>query len=203
MCSTPLQDAAEGTKLAISAAELEKVASESFILTKHDIMHKVQIMFGEHAKKTDLLIDAMPKDAKEKLPRNMPKISKGENYRRMPWVMLDHPAHFSGKDIFALRTFFWWGHGFSVQLLLTGKYLNLQQLFFRQAQQNSNLFVSTLHDMWAHDFVECYPVSLGDYTCNEHASYFKVGCTFPILEWNNMPRLLTGATEQILNVLVN
>ena len=51
-----------------------------------------------------------------------PKISKGENYRGLPYVMLDYPRLFGREEVLAIRTFFWWGHGFSVTLHLKGGY---------------------------------------------------------------------------------
>ena len=52
-----------------------------------------------------------------------PKISKGEKYKGLPWVMLDYPRIFGKEDIMAIGTRFWWGHYFSVTLHLKGGYL--------------------------------------------------------------------------------
>jgi len=51
------------------------------------------------------------------------KISRGENYQLLPYLVLDCPTFFSKDDIFAYRTMFWWGHFFSFTLHLQGKYL--------------------------------------------------------------------------------
>lgn len=51
-----------------------------------------------------------------------PKISKGEQYKEMPYVVLDYPRFFSKENVFAIRTFFWWGHYFSITLQLKGAY---------------------------------------------------------------------------------
>ena len=48
------------------------------------------------------------------------KISRGENYRGLPYLILDYPAYFSQKDIFAFRTMFWWGHFFQCRTTSTG-----------------------------------------------------------------------------------
>ena len=50
------------------------------------------------------------------------KISKGENYEGLPYVMLDYPRIFGREDVFAIRTMMWWGHYFSVTLHLKGRY---------------------------------------------------------------------------------
>ena len=53
------------------------------------------------------------------------KISRGENYRGLPWVILDYPRIFGREDVLAIRTMFWWGHPFSVTLHLKGRYQTL------------------------------------------------------------------------------
>src|SRR5258706_1001549 len=61
------------------------------------------------------------------LPPNWlsPKISKGENYKGLPWMVLDYPRAFGREDVLAIRTLFWWGHYFSVTLHLKGRYKTL------------------------------------------------------------------------------
>jgi hypothetical protein len=54
-----------------------------------------------------------------------PKISRGENYRGLPWVMLDYPRAFGREDVLAIRTMFWWGHGFNVTLHLKGRWMDV------------------------------------------------------------------------------
>lgn len=58
----------------------------------------------------------------QELGRNGPKISRGENYKGFPWVVLDYPRSFGREDVFAIRSLFWWGHYFSVTLHLKGRY---------------------------------------------------------------------------------
>ena len=50
-----------------------------------------------------------------------PKIFKGENYRQLPYIVLDYPRHFSTDRVFAFRSMFWWGKEFSFTLHLQGK----------------------------------------------------------------------------------
>ncbi|NJO02163.1 MAG: hypothetical protein HC880_11165 [Bacteroidia bacterium] len=48
------------------------------------------------------------------------KISRGENYLNLPYLVLDFPRLINPENIFALRTMFWWGHEFSCTLHLQG-----------------------------------------------------------------------------------
>lgn len=49
------------------------------------------------------------------------KISKGENYLGLPYLMLDFPRNFSPDHMLAVRTMIWWGNFFSCTLLASGK----------------------------------------------------------------------------------
>ncbi len=46
------------------------------------------------------------------------KVTRGENYLDMPYVVLDAPQLKSNKLAGKLRIMFWWGHYISVQLFL-------------------------------------------------------------------------------------
>lgn len=50
------------------------------------------------------------------------KISKGENYNGLPYLVLDFPSVFDKENILSFRTMFWWGNFFSVTLHLQGIY---------------------------------------------------------------------------------
>ncbi len=46
------------------------------------------------------------------------KVTKGENYKRLPYVVVDCPQ-LSGPHLpLACRTLFWWGYGFSFNLII-------------------------------------------------------------------------------------
>lgn len=69
------------------------------------------------------------KDQKAILPANClqraGKISKGENYRGLPYLVLDYPRLLAKDNIFSFRTMFWWGNFFSCTLHLQGQSLGL------------------------------------------------------------------------------
>ena len=102
------------TKITLSPKELSLVTDPAFILTKRAIIEKVYELFARNIE----VIKSEFETAAVKLPlavaSGTPKISKGENYRQLPYVMLDFPRCFSGNDVFALRTLFWRGPCFSL-----------------------------------------------------------------------------------------
>lgn len=52
------------------------------------------------------------------------KISKGEQYQGLPYVIADFPRLFSQEAVFAYRIMFWWGHYFSLTWHLQGQILD-------------------------------------------------------------------------------
>lgn len=51
------------------------------------------------------------------------KISKGEQYKDLPYFILDYPRLFTQKEVFAFRSMLWWGHHYSTTLHLQGSFL--------------------------------------------------------------------------------
>ena len=137
-------------KVLFSAEELRLVRDPAVILTKNSVMAKVvelmaaqsegyrpvwegaiaRAVAADDAAKNREATDGLAAASRTgglagELMAASPKISKGENYRGLPWVMLDYPRFFGREDVFAIRTMFWWGHAFSTTLHLKGKYREL------------------------------------------------------------------------------
>ena len=127
-------------KVQLSAEEMRLVRDPAWILTKNSVMGKVVGMMGQ-----------LSGGWKE------PKISKGENYKGLPWVMLDYPRVFGKEDVYAIRTFFLWGHAFSITLHLKGIYREkfLPAILARQAELAAAGFgMGISDDEWAHEHTE-------------------------------------------------
>jgi len=108
------------TKIQFLPAEMAFVSSPDIILTKNAIVQKIKSFLEEiQIKQFDIL-----KKYSSKLPAEVlkisPKISRGENYKGLPWLVLDNPSYFQHNNIFAVRTMFWWGNFFSITLHLSG-----------------------------------------------------------------------------------
>src|SRR6185369_14445953 len=107
-------------KIRLSQKELELVSNTEWILTKNEVITKAKLLLGsvldEQIKWLSHHKLILPSEIKE----SSPKISKGENYRGLPYMVLDHPRRFDKEDVFAIRTLFWWGNFFSTTLQLSG-----------------------------------------------------------------------------------
>jgi len=81
------------------------------------------------------------------------KISKGENYKGLPYLILDFPRLFSQEGVFAYRLMFHWGHGFYATLHLSGQYLETYGSELLQSDRflNHNIWVSQSEEEWVHE----------------------------------------------------
>ncbi|MFM2049071.1 MAG: hypothetical protein RI955_1619 [Bacteroidota bacterium] len=88
-----------------------------------------------------------------------PKISKGENYNNLPWVMVDFPCIFSIENIFAFRMFFLWGTEINFFFLLKGIFLNqclpyiLQNIY---KEDFKDVLICKNENLWQHHVDEKY-----------------------------------------------
>ncbi len=111
-------------KIRLSQKEMELVINAELILTKNGILQKVKgLLAGLQVQQQHYLQSYYRKFAEE-IDRSSPKISKGENYNGLPYLILDFPRVFNSSAIFAIRTMFWWGNFFSITLHLSGDYKN-------------------------------------------------------------------------------
>lgn len=127
------------------------------------------------------------------------QIAKGENYEGYPYVMLDFPKYFSGKEKFTFRTMFWFGNYFIFSLILEGEHLPAYRAKFLQnydalTGKNLHLGKGDLWD-WRPDAVQ--PITLE--TRNETAhliqsqSYLKLVHHLPPAMLADESAVLTAA----------
>lgn len=111
------------SKLGFSATELQLASNADWILTKNTIIDKVYILFGELSERLGHTFSFV-NDELAGVMAVSPKISRGEKYKDLPWVMLDYPRYFQDDPgHFAMRTFFWWGNYFLVQAQFSNQFI--------------------------------------------------------------------------------
>src|SRR6185369_6006174 len=113
------------TKIQLSPLEIDLLNNSEWILTKNGIVKKAQRLLERVQENIGSYTDHHPGIFPKEVLAISPKISKGENYKGLPWLMLDYPRFFDKENFFAIRTMFWWGNFFSTTLHLSGKYKEL------------------------------------------------------------------------------
>lgn len=186
----------------LSKYELELVTNPDVILTKNGIIQKVIGLFGE-------LNDQFSELAAQSLPAELrsvsAKISKGENYLGLPYVMLDSPRNFGKSGIFAIRTFFWWGNFFSVTLHLSGEYLPLYRDTVGLAIEQDLLrgwYLSAGENEWDHHFEqENYAPVQTPETIEPGKSFLKLATFISLAEWESAPGFLLNQYRLLMKIL--
>jgi hypothetical protein len=192
-------------KLALSEEELRLVMDPGIILTKNAIISKVYHLFGDLSQqmRNDL---SLPGEA----AAISPKISKGESYQGLPYVMLDYPRYFTAEHVLAIRTFFWWGNFFSVNLHLKGKYQELYQdilisHFGSLALRGYAIAVGK--DEWQHHTGSDAYREISSMGADEFSAligshpFVKISRSFGLDQWHNMPMLLRGSLQELSAVI--
>lgn len=178
------------------------VTDAGLILTKNAIIGKVYAVFGMLSDEYSLLLGQFPQLSEDAGPRS-PKISKGEQYEGLPWVMLDHPRHYRGDDAFGIRSFFWWGNYCSITLQLSGTF---QQKYAPILHQNlagsKDWFIGINDDRWQHHFrpdnYKPYAEWNGDLGS---LPFIKLAKKIPLTEWDQLDQFFTCNYAQLLQAL--
>lgn len=198
------------TKIALSAKELDLVCNTEWILTKHSIIQKVYDLFGTAVPAMEMILENNKTHLQNKVFINGAKISKGENYKLLPYVMLDYPRYFSKDNVIAIRTFFWWGNFFSINLQLAGnckeQYLPGIKGNFEMLQQN-NYYLCVGEHPWEHHFEEDNFVHLGSMAKNEFENilsskpFIKIAKKIMLPQWEEVPVFIVSTFEELAGLI--
>lgn len=189
---------------------MDLLKDPTFILLKNGIIAKMYACFGELSERMKAIVENSRGDLPEEILANSPRISRGENYQALPYVMLDYPRIFSTENVFAIRTFFWWGKSFNITLHLKGRYQNMfsDQLVNNMSRlKAAGFLISQSKDEWDHDLQGSgyHPLQT---LSNEDIrgrlfqdSFLKIAIGFPITRLNDAIEILSPAFELLINSL--
>lgn len=183
-------------KIHLSAEELALVQNGAILLTKNTIIQKVYTLFGEMSES----LRNRYSQGKIHFPEILnayPKIAKGENFHGLPYVMLDYPRLFGKEDIAAIRSFFWWGHNFTVTLHLKGIYKEkLVESILANAPllHNAGFRICLNGDEWEHDLEAAnwneYSLEFIVSTKIQESPFCKIACSIPLDQWQHINTIL-------------
>lgn len=183
-----------------SLQELDIADDPYILLIKNRIMEKVRALMEELEQDLHHFISnndiVLPKEINLKHG----KISKGENYKNLPFVILDYPAFFSKKDIFAFRTMFYWGHFISFTLHLQGDYAKTYgydlSVKLREVDLPIEIFFGLNDTPWEYLYKQNnYQLlkKIDDTLIQEQInqnSFIKLSCHLPITEIHHSPEIM-------------
>ena len=179
------------------------------ILTKNRVLEKIKSLLESVQQHQMNYIQEF--NVKNEIFKVSPKISRGENYLGLPYLILDYPRQSSGKNFFFIRTMFWWGNFFSCTLHLAN---NSKEIFKEKIKQSQpvlgDYYISVNDDAWVHhlkesDYKKINLLSKEQYEqCCESFDHIKIAGRHSLDEWGKMPsqlfenwKLLLGVCELI------
>ncbi|MBO9152342.1 hypothetical protein ACFOTA_09000 [Chitinophaga sp. GCM10012297] len=191
----------------LNSIEMGMVRDAEWILVKNRIIDKVYGLFGalQQAMAADPVIARLPEAQAQPA-----KISRGEQYLGLPYVILDYPRSFSRERIFACRTFFWWGRFFSLTLHLAGESLDAHRerlLRLQGALAEAGWHVCVHDDPWQHHFGEDNYRTVRSLTPAQweqlmrQTFFVKLAKQYDLEEWGNMTAIAVAEYAALLEML--
>lgn len=192
---------------ALNSIEMGMVKDAEWILAKNRIIGKVYDLFGALQE----AMAAVPAIAGRPEGQGQPaKISRGEQYMGLPYVMLDYPRSFSRERIFACRTFFWWGRFFSLTLHLAGEPLEGQRARLLRLQEplaEAGWRVCVHDDPWQHHFGNDNYRTIRSLApaqweqLVQKTPFVKLAKQYDLEEWGNMTAIAVAEYAALLEML--
>lgn len=195
-------------KISLSAFEMELVTNTEWILAKQLIIEKVFHLFGQLNEDFKRILAEEKEIFIPEWQKKNGKISKGENYKGLPYIILDYPALFSKENIIAIRTLFWWGNFFSISLHLSGKYVEkiYQSPAIFKFLKNNEFSVCINEDEWQHDFDESNFVNINKLNKDEirkilEKPFFKIAQKTDLPQWDKAAVFLRENFKKIIDFI--
>lgn len=172
--------------------ELDLASDPTVLLIKYRMMEKV----WEFLEGLQVEIRESLHPFKSTLPQELNlthgKISKGENYKRLPFMMLDFPAFFTKEDILAFRIMFYWGHFISATFHLQGIFLKeFGSLLIDNFRNSEKIYFCVNSSPWEYHYKSNNYLPLNELSSHDiedhiqNTDFIKLSIKFPVEE---MPR---------------
>ena len=191
------------TKIAISKEEFAILGNADFFKAKRRITEQLSELFGE-------LRDGLAEVAAQHensvpvgVDKQVGKLSKGENYLDLPYLILDFPKLFNKETIFAFRSMCWWGNNFSFHFHLSGPTWTArkQDIINKiSSLQGQDFYICVNESPWHFHFESDNYMPLDKFLSRglteglETKSFLKIGRSYPLETW---PDLTTKGQETL------
>ena len=196
-------------KIRLSPEEAALIKRSDWILTKNNLLGKVRQLLSELQSRQQLVLNSFPKLPQE-LITSSPKISRGENYKGLPWLVLDYPRLFDKESFLAIRTLFWWGNFFSTTLHISGRYKDayLEKIIGSYSHLQEKTFCLCINkDQWQHHFeednyrrIEEMYFSEFELVARQH-TFLKLAKKISLDQWNDADTKLADDFIQLVHIL--
>jgi len=186
--------------------ELLIIQDTDFLLTKATVLEKVNELLVQTREDLKGCVQNSNFSFPDGIDLLNGKISRGDNYQILPYMVLDYPALLTTKTVFAYRTIFWWGNFFSASLHLEGIALNFYRNSIILNLDNllkKDVYIGVGDTPWQYHYEKDNYIPL-----TENHKYFITNCKFlklskknELKKWNDLSLFSSNFFEIILSVL--
>jgi len=186
--------------------ELRVLKDTDFLLTKSMVLEKIYKLLEETKEELIKSVTKTNFSFPEGTDIVNGKISRGENYKNLPYMVLDYPTLFTNESSFAFRTMFWWGNFFSSTLHLEGKALDEYRKIVMDnidKLQNKDIFIGVGETPWQYHYGEdnYVPLSQDHSNYRNNGTFLKLSKKISLNEWEKLPLLASEFLNLMLSVL--
>lgn len=191
----------------LTREELQTIENQQFFEIKKNVTTKIYQAFG------DLIMELKkhPSHLSFQYPKgadiSVGKISKGENYLGLPYIMADFPRHFTKQGVFAYRLWFWWGNYITITWHLSGTYLfEYKKILIDNFRnfQNQDCFLAINDDEWQHNIQKSSYITLKDVTFSQYEGYINNKQFFKVSKQVHFNELATlnSSVKQLFETII-
>jgi hypothetical protein len=196
----------EVSKIQFSEPERELMQNAAIILTKNSVLEKIKSLL--ELVQTDQ-VEWIRKEGHDAIEAfvTSPKISRGEYYQGLPYLILDYPRRSGSNELFFIRNMFWWGNFFSTTLHLSGRYKELYlQKVIESYKDLQDYSIGIHEDPWMHHFEKDNYIAVNTLsekaftTICENGLHLKLAKAMPLDQWQQAREQLMENWKMLLKV---
>ena len=194
------------SKMQLKEKELLIIQDTDFLLTKATVLEKINELLGQTREELKENVENSNFSFPDGIDLLNGKISKGENYKNLPYMVLDYPALFTTKTVFAYRTMFWWGNFFSATLHIEGIALN----YYRNSITKNldellkkDIYIGVGDTPWQYHYEDDNYTLLNEAHRNfiTNCKFLKLSKKLELKKWDDVSEFSTNFFELILLIL--
>jgi hypothetical protein len=186
--------------------DLHILEDTDFLLAKSSILKKIYNLLEKTRTRLIKIVEESDFSFPEGTDIVMGKISRGENYKNLPYMVLDYPTLFTNENSFAFRTMFWWGNFFSSTLQLEGRSLNeYRKIIGNNIDKllDKNIFIGVGETPWEYHYNEDnYLILKKDHIkIINNCNFLKLSKNISLSDWERLPAFASGFLKLMISVL--
>jgi len=198
-------------KIQLSLLEMELVNNAEWILTKNGIIEKVKQLLTSLQESQKEYLHSIADHFPKEVLKSSPKISKGENYKGLPYLVLDFPRSFDHEKIFAIRTMFWWGNFFSITLQLAGNHKRMFEkkiISSYEILKQKGFFICVHEKQWEHHFESSNYIQIDNYDKDNFTDiikinpFVKLANKISLEKWDDAQEILMQQFKLLIDIII-